>query len=42
LRDSALIDAIELARRLDIDRQQAQRNGAIDLPGAFPTPVNTI
>ena len=35
LRDGALIDAIELARRLDVDRQQAQRDGAIDLGGAL-------
>ena len=36
LRDGALIDAIELARRLDVDRQQAQRDGAIDLGRALP------
>ena len=35
LRDGALIDAIELARRLDVDRQQAQRDGAIDLRRAL-------
>ena len=31
LRDRALIDAIELARRFDVDRQQPERHGAIDL-----------
>ncbi len=36
LRDGALVDAIELARRLDVDRQQAQRDGAIDLRRALP------
>ena len=31
----ALIDAIELAGRFDVDRQQAERDGAIDLGGAL-------
>ena len=35
LRDRALIDAIELARRFDVDREQAQRDGAIDLGRAL-------
>jgi hypothetical protein len=32
----ALIDAIELAGRLDVDREQAKRDGAIDLGRALP------
>ena len=35
LGDRALIDAIELSGRFDVDRQQAQRDGAIDLGGAL-------
>ncbi len=35
LRDGALIDAIELARRFDVDREQPERHRAIDLGGAL-------
>ncbi len=35
LRDGALIDPIELAGRLDVDRQQSERHRAIDLGGAL-------
>ena len=35
LRDRALIEAIELAGRFDVDREQAERHGAIELGRAL-------
>ncbi len=35
LRDGALVDAVELAGRFDVDGQQSQRHRAIDLRRAL-------